>query len=86
MQLSAIFTVLAVAMTAAAAPCPNCPGGETNICSVEQSLYCCNAGLLNLICNVNVLGSSCTGQSFCCDNSVVQQGLVNVAAQCIKVL
>jgi len=78
MQFSNIFTVLALAMTAAALPAaenvdllartnpiPNPP----STCNNNQQNVCCNSLLGILGCAVNILGGPCTGSSYCCNTN-----------------
>ncbi|KAK4455086.1 hypothetical protein QBC34DRAFT_374852 [Podospora aff. communis PSN243] len=77
MQLTnAIFTFLAIAMTAAAAPAPAEPavleartGTVTECNQPDQTLCCFGIGLLNIaaLCNVIQVASSCSGTKVCCD-------------------
>lgn len=73
MQFSTIFTALALAMTAAAAP-----GAAPSItsCSNDNKPVCCNEGsladVLGLTCAVAALGGQCQGQSYCCETNAAQ--------------
>lgn len=75
MQFSNVFTVLALAMTAAALPAvenvdvvarTNSNPNPPSTCNNNQKNVCCNSVLGILGCAVNVLGGSCTGSSYCC--------------------
>ncbi|GAB1313396.1 hypothetical protein MFIFM68171_03606 [Madurella fahalii] len=82
MQLTTVVSVLAVAMTAAAAP----TGGDTtttvNYCSNQQTQYCCNSLLSCTSVDVlaELLGGSanCQGESYCCENNGNQYGIINL--------
>ncbi|KAK0634543.1 hypothetical protein B0T17DRAFT_513601 [Bombardia bombarda] len=85
MQITNIFTILAVAMTAAAAPAEMVArtggGGSTTpgTCSTNEQPVCCNSiGLDLLLCAVNVLGGSCSGTTFCCSTNAAPGTVVNV--------
>lgn len=77
MQFTSIFTLLAVAMTAAALPSGDMVaargggGGETNICSSQTANVCCNGLALNCVLT-GVLGQTCQGSSYCCANTTPQ--------------
>ncbi|KAK3390706.1 hypothetical protein B0H63DRAFT_519917 [Podospora didyma] len=97
MQLTNIFTVLAVAMTAAAAPADVVArtggggggGGGTAPCSINNQPVCCTS-VIDIIeiltCSVNVLGGTCAGQSYCCETNAAPGTLVNIQAlNCVNV-
>ncbi|KAK4033921.1 hypothetical protein C8A01DRAFT_39617 [Parachaetomium inaequale] len=87
MQFTSLFTILAVAMTASALPSDVVPrgGGGPSItsCSTQSANVCCN-GIAS--CLLNVAAKDCSADSYCCESSAVQAGLVNVAADCLKLL
>ncbi|KAL2257141.1 hypothetical protein VTK26DRAFT_603 [Humicola hyalothermophila] len=82
MQFSTIFTALALAMTAAAAP-----GAEITSCSNDNKPVCCNSGLLGVLdCTVAALGGQCQGQSYCCETNAAQGAGINInALNCVKI-
>jgi hypothetical protein len=70
MQLSNLFTILAVAMTATALPAADkseavAPRTDSH-CNNNQKFVCCN-GILG--CAVSILGLGCGGQSYCCETT-----------------
>ncbi|KAK4150618.1 hypothetical protein C8A00DRAFT_17884 [Chaetomidium leptoderma] len=91
MQLSAVFTILAVAMTASALPSEGghgssegghggAPGGDVEAtlasCNSDSKNVCCNKGNLN--CVVAALGKNCEGSSYCCKTGETEGVLVNL--------
>ncbi|KAG6009760.1 hypothetical protein E4U43_008680 [Claviceps pusilla] len=78
--------VLALAATALAVP----TGSSDTVCSNDSShtnLYCCNSGipiLGQLLCNINLGGTTCGGSAWCCTSSTAQNGLINVGLNCIQ--
>ena len=71
MQFFTIFTVLAAAMTAAAAP----GGGSPTVtsCTNVQQNTCCTEGLAGVLtCLVSALGGPCSGQAYCCETNNAQ--------------
>ncbi|KAI0480618.1 hypothetical protein GGR56DRAFT_626857 [Xylariaceae sp. FL0804] len=92
-----ITAILALAMTAAAAP--NWPTTTTTAaqptgtsssgtCSNSQKQVCCSGdNLLDLSCLVQVIGETCTGGSYCCSTSAGTGSLVNIQAlDCVNLL
>jgi hypothetical protein len=71
MQYTSIFTILALAMTAAAAPSEKLPRVQSNIASCNSATQnvCCN-GVAN--CILTVAGKNCEGSAYCCDTDGVQ--------------
>lgn len=78
MQLTSLFTLLAVAMTASALPSLETPtrrsekgggSGEGDTCTNETANVCCTGGIL--ACLVNVAGP-CTGSSYCCSQDKIK--------------
>ncbi|EGS23441.1 uncharacterized protein CTHT_0001330 [Thermochaetoides thermophila DSM 1495] len=97
MQFTTIFTVLALAFSAAAAPAPaeKSSGGSTTItsCSNESKPVCCNKSdgligvdVLGLTCAVALLGGQCQGTSYCCETDAAEGDGINITAlNCVKV-
>ncbi|KAK4235376.1 hypothetical protein C8A03DRAFT_17878 [Achaetomium macrosporum] len=86
MQFTSIFSILAVAMTAAALPSAGVAPrtGDVGSCNSQTSNVCCD-GVLG--CVVTVLGKNCEGSSYCCETTAAQGSLVDVdALKCVKVL
>ncbi|RGP80773.1 hydrophobin 3 precursor [Fusarium longipes] len=85
MQFS-IVTILAMATAAIAAPAENIEARTNNnpICSAQNNQVCCN-GLLS--CAVQVLGSNCNGNSYCCETKAPTGVLINIdLLNCVKLL
>ncbi|EWZ29330.1 uncharacterized protein FOBCDRAFT_277093 [Fusarium oxysporum Fo47] len=92
MQFTKIASILAMASAAIAAPAPGNyeieprTGGGNNqpSCSAQSQQVCCN-GLLS--CAVQVLGSDCSNNAYCCETDAPVGALVNVALlNCVKLL
>ncbi|KAK4139423.1 uncharacterized protein C8A04DRAFT_33105 [Dichotomopilus funicola] len=93
MQITSLFTLLAVAMTASALPSFETParrgGGEgekgaDNQCTNETANVCCSGGILE--CVVNIAGP-CNGQAYCCkEDKLKGTTLADVDLSCLKVL
>ncbi|CAG7561889.1 unnamed protein product [Fusarium equiseti] len=92
MQFSTLASVLTMAVAAIAAPADileartggGSGGGNNAVCSAQNNQVCCN-GLLS--CAVQVLGSNCNGNSYCCESDAPVGALVNVALlNCVKLL
>ncbi|QPC72167.1 hypothetical protein HYE68_002919 [Fusarium pseudograminearum] len=88
MQFSTLTTVFALAAAAIAAPADiEARTGHDNnnaVCSAQNNQVCCN-GLLS--CAVQVLGSNCNGNSYCCKTDAPTGALINVALlNCVKLL
>ncbi|KAJ4015497.1 uncharacterized protein FIESC28_05354 [Fusarium coffeatum] len=88
MQFSTLASVLTMAVAAIAAPADTLEartgGGNNAVCSAQNNQVCCN-GLLS--CAVQVLGSNCNGNSYCCKSDAPVGALVNVALlNCVKLL
>ncbi|KAL7624107.1 hypothetical protein AAE478_005664 [Parahypoxylon ruwenzoriense] len=77
MQFKAI-TIFALAAVAAAVPTEvqgRTDGG--NSCNnSQQGQVCCTAGLLG--CLVQILGSACSGEAYCCDNSAGTGSIIDI--------
>ncbi|KAI1780920.1 hypothetical protein F4818DRAFT_397223 [Hypoxylon cercidicola] len=83
MQFSAITTLFALAAVAIAAPSEVMARTEGSCTSSVQKQVCCN-GLLN--CVVQIIGSTCTSQTYCCDTNAGVGALINIQAlNCIKI-
>ncbi|KAI1084479.1 hypothetical protein F5B20DRAFT_525004 [Whalleya microplaca] len=81
---TAITTLFALAASVIAAPSElNARTGTPSYCTdSSQQQVCCNA--LALDCVVQVLGSVCTTESYCCQSNEAAGTLVNVnALNCI---
>ncbi|KAL6814944.1 hypothetical protein V8C43DRAFT_306402 [Trichoderma afarasin] len=52
-------------------------GGEST-CNTNQVAVCCNGLLGGILCNIGILGNSCSSGSYCCDSSAEQGGLINL--------
>ncbi|KAK3293139.1 uncharacterized protein B0H64DRAFT_444428 [Chaetomium fimeti] len=94
MQFPYLFTALALAMTASALPtgenvdtlAPRTYGTPAASCTNNQQSVCCNGPLGALSCAVTVLGSTCGGQSYCCETNAAPGTVVNVQLlNCVKV-
>jgi len=80
MQFNTVFTLLAIAMTAAAAPTQE--GAEivarTGSCTATQTdIFCCNGlgiGILDLFCTTIIGTGSCSTNTYCCNANQVQAG------------
>ncbi|KAH7144767.1 hypothetical protein DER46DRAFT_616483 [Fusarium sp. MPI-SDFR-AT-0072] len=92
MQFTKIASVLAMATAAIAAPAPGNyeveprTGGGNNqpVCSAQSKQVCCN-GLLS--CAIQVLGSGCNNDAYCCETEAPVGALINVALlNCVKLL
>jgi hypothetical protein len=69
MQYSSIFTILALAMAAAAAPSEKAVRTGGGNCNSQTANTCCD-GLLN--CVVQIAGHNCDGTAWCCDTTAPQ--------------
>lgn len=97
MQFSKIFTVLAVAMTAAAAPAPAELAARTSATCADQTNHnspvCCSSistilgGLVGVGClEVSILGGgACANRpvNYCCSPHSVSGGLINISGNCV---
>ncbi|KAK4155996.1 hypothetical protein C8A00DRAFT_31159 [Chaetomidium leptoderma] len=93
MHFSNIFTISALAMTAAALPtaetvdllAPRTGGGtETSCSNTGQKTVCCDS-LLAILCTVSVLGGTCQSSSFCCSTDAAPGTLINIQLlNCLK--
>ncbi|KAI1058797.1 hypothetical protein LB507_004113, partial [Fusarium sp. FIESC RH6] len=88
MQFSTLASVLTMAVAAIAAPADTLEartgGGNNAVCSAQNKQVCCN-GLLS--CAVQVLGSNCNGNSYCCKSDAPVGALINVALlNCVDLL
>ncbi|CAG1994584.1 hypothetical protein SNK03_010382 [Fusarium graminearum] len=82
MQFSTLTTVFA--LVAAAVAAPHGSGGNNPVCSAQNNQVCCN-GLLS--CAVQVLGSNCNGNAYCCNTEAPTGALINVALlNCVDLL
>ncbi|KAL6802697.1 hypothetical protein GGI42DRAFT_324983 [Trichoderma sp. SZMC 28013] len=52
-------------------------GGDST-CNTNQVAVCCNGLLGGILCNIGILGNSCSSGSYCCDSSAEQGGLINL--------
>ncbi|KAM0296923.1 hypothetical protein HYE67_005521 [Fusarium culmorum] len=83
MQFSTLTTVFALVAAAVAAP-HGSSGGNNPVCSAQNNQVCCN-GLLS--CAVQVLGSNCNGNAYCCNTEAPTGTLINVALlNCVDLL
>ncbi|KAL7904249.1 hypothetical protein GGI35DRAFT_463720 [Trichoderma velutinum] len=85
-----ITALLALAATAIAVPTTGGGkghgGGEDNnggsggggTCNTNQVAVCCNGLLGGILCNIGILGNSCSSGSYCCDSNAEQGGLINL--------
>ncbi|PFH55179.1 hypothetical protein XA68_10497 [Ophiocordyceps unilateralis] len=79
MKCSAALSFVALAAAAIAAP-SEATGGT---CNGNQKQVCCSGNLL--ACLVQVLGTACNGQRYCCSTSAGTGALVNVQAlNCVQ--
>ncbi|AEO71287.1 uncharacterized protein THITE_2123482 [Thermothielavioides terrestris NRRL 8126] len=72
MQFTSIFTVLAVAMTAAALPSAGTVAprvADNNYYSSETANTCCT-GVAN--CVLQLVGETCSGSAYCCETDAPQ--------------
>ncbi|CEI41816.1 hypothetical protein FVEN_g3782 [Fusarium venenatum] len=90
MQFSTFTAVFAMAAAAIAAPADieartgHDNGNNKPVCSAQSKQVCCN-GLLS--CAVQVLGSNCNANSYCCDTQAPVGALINVALlNCVDIL
>ncbi|KAF4338149.1 hydrophobin 3 precursor [Fusarium beomiforme] len=95
MQFTKIASIIAMASAAIAAPALNDysveprTGSNNNnnepVCSTQgHKQVCCN-GLLS--CAVQVLGSNCNANSYCCKTDAPTGALINVALlNCVDIL
>ncbi|KAH7179075.1 uncharacterized protein B0J16DRAFT_166450 [Fusarium flagelliforme] len=90
MQFSTLASVLTMAVAAIAAPADieARTGGGNNgnnpVCTAQNNQVCCN-GILS--CAVQVLGSNCNGDSYCCKSDAPVGAIINVALlNCVKLL
>lgn len=73
MKFSAVVPLSALVATALAAPAEVVArtggGGETppSTCNNNQQQVCC-AGVVGLLCLVDILGGNCNGGAYCCDS------------------
>ncbi|KAI1395484.1 hydrophobin 3 precursor [Hypoxylon fuscum] len=86
MQFKAITTLFTLAAVATAVPTEiqaRTGGDGGNSCNnSQQAQVCCN-GLLN--CLVQVIGSQCTGQAYCCSTTEPTGTLINISAlNCVQ--
>ncbi|OAQ61597.1 fungal hydrophobin domain-containing protein [Pochonia chlamydosporia 170] len=90
-------TLIALAAAAMAAPTPDGwsdgwdgddGSGISDICNNNRPyMVCCDAPtgvLTNLLCNLAVLGDTCSSSTFCC-SAPPQNGLVNIGLNCVRV-
>ncbi|GAB0132800.1 hypothetical protein EsDP_00001226 [Epichloe bromicola] len=75
--------IAALAATAIAAPTNG--GGSAGQCNNKPHSVCCNSVLGLLSCTLNILGQTCSGNSYCC-KSAPQNGLINIGLECVKIL
>ncbi|KAM5341197.1 hypothetical protein ACJ41O_015306 [Fusarium nematophilum] len=86
MKFTTVASVFAMAATAFAAPSDieARTGGKGGSCSVNTKQVCCN-GILN--CAVQVIGSQCNNQAYCCKTDAPVGALINVALlNCVDIL
>ncbi|KAM4061184.1 hypothetical protein HRG_009935 [Hirsutella rhossiliensis] len=83
---AAIFALAAVAIAAPAEIETRSRSTTASECSAHGGVQaCCNGLALN--CLVQVLGSNCNNNAYCCDSGEAVGGLVNVQAlNCAKIL
>ena len=83
MQFSKIIAIISLSATAYSSALPAVAtkepvsAGDCNA-SGTTTVACCSGSLLNLLCNVNILGSQCSGNgnAYCCpQNSAVRSSL-----------
>ncbi|KAI2632139.1 hypothetical protein GGR54DRAFT_634907 [Hypoxylon sp. NC1633] len=75
MQFSAIATLFTLAAVATAAPTEVAARNDGSCTNNQQAQVCCT-DLLS--CLVVVLGSPCTGQSYCCSTTAGPGSPINV--------
>ncbi|KAK4237131.1 hypothetical protein C8A03DRAFT_34946 [Achaetomium macrosporum] len=84
MQLTNLFTVAALAMTASALPAAenvDILAKRTTpapTCSNNNQPVCCNGLLGVLLCAVSVVGGNCEGSSYCCETNAPVGSLINL--------
>ncbi|CAN9186842.1 unnamed protein product [Alternaria alternata] len=103
MKTSMIFSILAMALAVSAVllderdptdtnpapePAPGGGSGGSGKCNGGQKQACCTGLLGVLTCNIQILGSTCNQEKYCCSTSdPVGAALVNIdAANCVKIL
>ncbi|KAG5938810.1 hypothetical protein E4U59_003562 [Claviceps monticola] len=83
------YTAAIVALAATVIAIPTGGGGDSSgSCNNDHpnSVCCQSSGLLGgLFCGLKLLGSDCSGGSYCC-KSAPQTGLINLGLECIKLL
>ncbi|OTB03478.1 hypothetical protein M426DRAFT_321837 [Hypoxylon sp. CI-4A] len=87
MQFTTITTALfALATVAIAAPTEIEARTEGSCTNEQPNQICCSVGLLS--CVLQVLGQTCGGQAYCCNNNVLGNGgLINVdLLNCAQIL
>ncbi|KAL4728760.1 hypothetical protein ACLX1H_003159 [Fusarium chlamydosporum] len=90
MQFSTLTTIFAMAAATIAAPADvearhsKSGGGNNPVCSAQNNQVCCN-GILS--CAVQVLGSNCQGNAYCCKTDAPVGAFINVALlNCVDLL
>ncbi|KAK3314597.1 hypothetical protein B0H66DRAFT_605544 [Apodospora peruviana] len=90
MQFSSIFTILAIAMTTAAAPAEvEARNGGSPSCNTDQKAVCCNTIVGAVLCDVvNILSTgTCSAGSYCCSTDAPLGAFINIQAlNCVKAL
>ncbi|KAG6267154.1 hypothetical protein E4U49_008339 [Claviceps purpurea] len=80
------YTAAIVALAATVIAIPTGGGGDSSgSCNNNHPNYVCCQGLLDLLCNISIIGTNCAGGSYCC-KAAPQNGLINIGAECIKLL
>ncbi|KAK2595652.1 hypothetical protein QQS21_006623 [Conoideocrella luteorostrata] len=78
------YAVALVALAASVMAVPTNGGNDAGQCNNNNPHYvCCNGLIAGLLCNINLLGNSCGGGSYCC-KSAPQAGLINIGLDCVK--
>ncbi|KAI4870583.1 hypothetical protein F4820DRAFT_218229 [Hypoxylon rubiginosum] len=87
MQFGTITTLFALAAVAIAAPSEVVARTDSPSCTNnQQEQVCCTSVLGVLSCLVQILGQTCTSQTYCCDTTAPTGTLVNIQAlNCIKI-
>ncbi|KAK2595599.1 hypothetical protein QQS21_006646 [Conoideocrella luteorostrata] len=85
--INALIVLAAAAIAAPCAPDNNHPPPPSNgggKCNNNNPHYvCCNGLISGLLCNLNLVGESCSGGSYCCE-SAPQNGLINIGLNCLR--
>ncbi|KAG6001385.1 hypothetical protein E4U21_004406 [Claviceps maximensis] len=92
--LALAATVIAVPTGGSGNPCSTNGHNNYVCCGIDDHSTVNQGSLLGILpignilkqlsCTVNVLGKTCGDDSYCCSDSSVQNGLVNLGLNCLK--